>query len=248
MVDGFGADLTSTQQGEGENQPKRKRLEKLIPALISVAVASGITGEGEGGPSSRAKESQSDTFDEHTAMNKKKAMTKVQELNEMYKANNAGKATAFGVGMLISDLIVDSGTGRKRAKASQAAEFERHVSRNTRRKGKLRKSAFDSLNEMYKDHSPVPPRQGLQWDAVKHRWTSPDKIGKTVTETQGKKRIRGTGTGMHERSVGGHGKGSQRGVQAGRKFRGATDSGRQEPNKGTHPSRRFHVKIKGHKK
>ena len=48
---------------------------------------------------------------------------------------------------------------------------------------------------------PFPPRQGLVYDNVKHRWTRPDKAGKTVTEVSGKKRFRGTGTGQHQRAV-----------------------------------------------
>tara|TARA_X000001382_G_C3143705_1_gene170502 strand:+ start:265 stop:837 length:573 start_codon:yes stop_codon:yes gene_type:complete len=48
---------------------------------------------------------------------------------------------------------------------------------------------------------PFPPRQGLVYDNVKHRWTRPDKAGKTVTEVSGKKRFRGTGTGTHSRAV-----------------------------------------------
>ena len=102
----------------------------------------------------------------------------------------------------------------------------------------LNKFTEDNIN-LYKDHMSIPPRQGLIWDAMKHRWTRAEQVGKTVTDTQGKKRIRGTGTGMHERSVGGHGKGAARGMEAGRKFRGAADSGRKEPEKGTHPAYRF---------
>tara|TARA_R110002020_G_scaffold475704_1_gene711828 strand:- start:1223 stop:1750 length:528 start_codon:yes stop_codon:yes gene_type:complete len=51
------------------------------------------------------------------------------------------------------------------------------------------------------DHLPFPPRKGLVWDNSKHRWVRPDQAGKTVIETQGKKRIRGTGTGVHQRTV-----------------------------------------------
>ena len=51
------------------------------------------------------------------------------------------------------------------------------------------------------DHLPFPPRKGLVWDNSKHRWVRPDQTGKTVMETQGKKRIRGTGTGLHQRAV-----------------------------------------------
>ena len=99
----------------------------------------------------------------------------------------------------------------------------------------------------------VPPRQGLLWDAVKHRWTRPENVGRTVTEVQGSKRFRGVGTGVHERSVGGHGSGSVRGAQRGRKFRGTTDVGQARPHESTHTSRRGlkggkALKRQGHKK
>ena len=48
---------------------------------------------------------------------------------------------------------------------------------------------------------PFPPRQGLVYDNVKHRWTRPDKAGKTVTVVSCIKRFRGTGTGQHQRAV-----------------------------------------------
>ena len=65
---------------------------------------------------------------------------------------------------------------------------------------------------------------------MKHRWTRPENVGHTVTEVQGKKRIRGTGTGAHERSVGGHGSGKVRQVEAGRRFKGASDAGVIRPH------------------
>jgi hypothetical protein len=134
-----------------------------------------------------------------------------------------------------------------------ASEWERAISREDKRRlqeemlrrmhGKghkrTRKSDddlfLDSLVEMemlYKDHAPVPPRYGLMWDAVKHRWTRPEKVGRTVWEVQGKKRLRGAGTGAHERTrstkgAGGKGAGS---MEAGRRFRSVADAGRAEPH------------------
>lgn len=167
------------------------------------------------------------------------------ELNT-YLQKKAGlkEVAAFGAGMLISDIIVDQGTGRKRAREGQQAEFERHVNRAaSRRKGRnargIYKDFLYTIQDLVKDHAPVPPRQGQVWDAVKHRWTNPDHVGKTVEEVQGKKRIRGSGTGAHERSVGGHGKSIRRGETQGRKYRAATDAGRQEAHKGSHPANRF---------
>ena len=84
----------------------------------------------------------------------------------------------------------------------------------------------------YKDHAPVPPRYGLMWDAVKHRWTRPEKVGRTVWEVQGKKRLRGSGTGSHERSRSTKGSGGGKAggsMEAGRRFRSVADAGRAHP-------------------
>ena len=56
---------------------------------------------------------------------------------------------------------------------------------------------------LMKDHLPIPPRQGEVWDPVKHRWVKPENAGRTVAEVQGEhKRVRGSGTGQHQRAVG----------------------------------------------
>ena len=72
----------------------------------------------------------------------------------------------------------------------------------------------------------APPRQGLVWDPVKQRWTRPENVGHTVVEVQGKKRIRGTGAGVHEHSVGGHGAGKARLMESGRRYKAPADKGR----------------------
>jgi len=131
-----------------------------------------------------------------------------------------------------------------------AAEWERAISREDKRRlqedmirrlhGKSKRTrksedgvdVLEDLQMFYKDHAPVPPRYGLMWDAVKHRWTRPEKVGRTVWEVQGKKRLRGTGTGVHERSrtskgSGGKGQGS---MEAGRRFRSVADAGRTHPH------------------
>lgn len=100
--------------------------------------------------------------------------------------------------------------------------------------------AFEDLQMFYKDHAPIPPRYGLLWDAVKHRWTRPEKVGRTVWEVQGKKRFRGTGTGAHERGrktggSGGYGVGS---AEAGRRFRSTGDVGALHPHETKHPGQK----------
>ena len=143
--------------------------------------------------------------------------------------------------------------------AADRRKMERSMRSQMRKKGMdktLDKSSFDALKEYYtdssdeyikrsperndflvqKDHSILPPRQGLMWDAVKHRWTKPENVGHTVTEVQGKKRIRGVGTGAHERSVSGHGTGKTRGVEAGRRFKGQADVGALRPHESKRPA------------
>ena len=73
---------------------------------------------------------------------------------------------------------------------------------------KNRKAAYREMEKFWdknvtlmKDHLPFPPRKGLVWDNVKHRWVRPEMAGKTVIDVSGKKRIRGTGTGIHQRAV-----------------------------------------------
>jgi hypothetical protein len=92
--------------------------------------------------------------------------------------------------------------------------------------------------DVMKDHQPTPPREGLVWDAVKHRWARPEHVGETVVETQGKKRIRGSGTGAHQRGVSGtHPRGGPGKVYtAGRRFKSVHDKGVATVHHRTPPS------------
>ena len=53
----------------------------------------------------------------------------------------------------------------------------------------------------------APPFAGARFDPSSHRWVKPENMGNTYMARGGKKRVRGTGTGVHERSISGHGKG-----------------------------------------
>ena len=195
-----------------------------------------------------------------------------KDKNEPLQKISPGLARLMGAaaGWALSDSIVEAGGGSPRGQMSpaQQREWERLV-RNSMRRGRgLTKEHMDNLrghwndlSDTYvrrvpinnslnvrkevilsKDHLPIPPRQGLMFDPVKHRWTSPDKLGKTVTEVQGKKRIRGSGTGVHEHSlkagrIGGKGVGAS--AEAGRRFRGASDVGVQHPHETSNPSTRM---------
>jgi hypothetical protein len=100
----------------------------------------------------------------------------------------------------------------------------------------VKRSPVKNGVNVQKDRAASPPRVGEMWDAMKHRWVKPENVGHSVTETQGKKRIRGTGVGVHERSVAGHGKGKTRLVESGRRFKGTADAGTVRPH--TTPKRR----------
>ena len=89
----------------------------------------------------------------------------------------------------------------------------------------------------------VPPFAGARFDPTSRRWVKPENLGQTYQARGGKKRIRGTGTGVHERSVSGHGKGRIRGEGAGRKFKGETDVSAQRRKEGF-----THQKVKTSKK
>ena len=168
----------------------------------------------------------------------------------------AGWALSSDVGRVGQMTPEQTSEWERTLSAAERRNLERTLRSKMRRKSadtSLNKDAFESLQSRYedstdtyikrtplinmleKDHSTIPPRQGLQWDAVKHRWTRPENIGHTVIEVQGKKRIRGTGTGAHERTVGGHGSGKVRRVEFGRRFKGASDAGviRPHESKGT---------------
>ena len=146
--------------------------------------------------------------------------------------------------------------------AAQQREFERQIQRAMRKKGRaLRKESAmtkmqsffntkdstdtyvrktppkngvkaDVINEILKAPMSLPPFAGARFDPTSHRWVKPENVGQTYAARGGKKRVRGTGTGVHERSVSGHGKGRIRGEGAGRKFKGETDLAAQRRKEG----------------
>ena len=61
----------------------------------------------------------------------------------------------------------------------------------------------------------MPPFQGARFDPTSHRWTKPENFAQAYHARKGKKRVRGSGTGVHQRAVSGHGKGRIRGEGAG---------------------------------
>ena len=175
----------------------------------------------------------------------------------------------FGTGLAISDTFTEAPRGEMTP--SQQKEWERLIRMAMRKKKGLQKDAIDNLKSFYhdssdtytrrrpisnsldiskgakleKDHAPIPPRQGLVWDEQKSHWTRPENVGHTVSEVQGKKRVRGSGTGIHEhtRAAGGAGgKGSGMSAVAGRRYRSSADVGVIKPHEAKHPST-SHTKI-----
>jgi len=166
---------------------------------------------------------------------------------------------AAAAGWAMSDDIVRSGGGSPRGDMTpqQVRDWERTVRRTMRKKDvsldkstwkKLQKTYYDNSDLYFrrvpvqnavaisKDHAPIPPRQGLQWDELKKKWVSPDHLGRSASELQGKKRIRGSGTGVHEHALhvgGAGGKGVGSGV-AGRRFRSVGDAGVLKPHESKH--------------
>ena len=166
---------------------------------------------------------------------------------------------AAAAGWALSDDIVEAGGGSPRGNMTphQLREWERTVRRSMRKKDvSLDKASWDKLQKNYyddsdlyfrkvplqnavtisKDHAPVPPRQGLQWDELKKKWVATEHLGRSASELQGKKRVRGSGTGVHEHALhtgGAGGKGEGSGV-AGRRFRSVGDSGVQSPHESKH--------------
>ena len=93
-----------------------------------------------------------------------------------------------------------------------------------------------------------PPKAGQVWEPTAHRWVNPSNYAQTYSARGGRKRIRGSGTGVRERSVSGHGKGRIRYEGAGRRFKGETDLAAQRRKQGfTHTAfkRKKSTKAKG---
>ena len=113
---------------------------------------------------------------------------------------------------------------------AQQLEWERAVmNKDEDTEEEIFKALDNWYKEQYvltKDSIPIPPVMGEVFDPVKHRWTRPENVGRTVVEVQGRKRYRGTGAGLHEHSVAGHGSGKARLIERGKRFRAPTDTGR----------------------
>jgi len=162
------------------------------------------------------------------------------------KAFNPALASLLAVaaGYAASDAFISGAGGRtnKDITDGQLADFNRASRNQTRARQQTKRnraltskvknirlaykevSDQNDLTKVEKAHAPVPPIQGLVWDQGSQRWRKPENVGKTATEVQGKKRIRGSGLGQTARSVGGtaSGKGRTKGSAGGRRGRQAS--------------------------
>ena len=183
---------------------------------------------------------------------------KKEKIKKSSTLSSIASLLGYGAGWAMSDTFTEAPRGRMTP--SQQRDWERLVRSSMRRKKGLTKEAIDDLRTYYndqsdtyvrrkpidnalniiKDHAPIPPRQGLVWDEQKKHWTRPEHIGHSVVEVQGKKRVRGTGTGVHEHNLAvgrTGGKGSGMSAEAGRRFRSAADAGIANPHESKHPSK-----------
>ena len=162
--------------------------------------------------------------------------TKYEQLQMFYKKINPTAAGLIGAGLgwMLSDTLVE--TPRGNMTPQQQREWERLIERTMKRRGikKLIKDGIHSyeidITEVQKGDPrlQVPPKAGLVFDPAKHRWAKPESVGKTVTEVQGKKRYRASGTGAEaKRLEAGRigGKGGRASAIAGRKSKTELDVG-----------------------
>ena len=163
-------------------------------------------------------------------------------------------------GWWLGGTIQDITRGMGQPTPAQQREFERQIQQAMRKKGrKISKDAAmekmqtffqNDENDTYVRRTPVnnavladeeilqkdklsfPPFAGAKFDPTSHRWTKPENFAQTYSARGGKKRTRGTGTGVHERSISGHGKGRIREEGKGEKYKGETHLASQRRKEG----------------
>ena len=169
-------------------------------------------------------------------------------------------------GWWLGGTMQDIARGQGEPTPAQQREFERQIQQAMRQKGRkmTKESAMEKMQSFFqKDDSdtyvrktPVsnavqadedilqkivsfPPFAGARFDPTSHRWVQPKNYGQTHHARGGKKRIRASGTGAHERAVSGHGKGRIRGEGAGAKGKSETHLAASRRKEGfTHAKRK----------
>ena len=190
--------------------------------------------------------------------------------NKSVDIQKISPATAALAGWWLGGTVREDFGRMSQPTASQQREFERQIQQAMRKKGRqiTKESAMEKMQAFFqKDDSdtyvrktPVknavepqdeilekvlsfPPFAGARLDPTSHRWVKPENYGQTYNARGGKKRVRASGTGAHERSVSGHGKGRIRGEGAGAKGKGETHLASQRRKEGF-----THGKQQGKKK
>lgn len=118
-------------------------------------------------------------------------------------------AMAALAGWWLGGTIDEMNQQRGRLSPSQQNEFDRQVEQALRRQGRgFRNSvSLEKLQDLFKTKpispgSAAPPKAGLTWDPTSHRWVNPKtKAQGAIAARGGKKRTRGTGTGVGEKKV-----------------------------------------------
>ena len=206
-------------------------------AQETASVAGRIAGAGiTGGPKGAKRETKKIVSEEKakgripTPAWKPKPL-KIEKLNEI--KDNSQKsiqkidpAMAALAGWWLGGTVDELNQQRARLSPSQQNEFDRQIERALMRGRGFRKDiSLEKLQSLFKTKpiSPgtaAPPKAGLSWDPTSHRWVNPKtKIQGAISARKGKKRTRGTGTGVGEKKV----KVGTRMIGAGRRFKGETD-------------------------
>jgi len=213
------------QQDEGENMEKaniplnkiNSHLARLMAAAAGWALSDDVVRSGGGSPRGEVTAAAQREFDRAVEQQQRDAERRQRRDDETRSAAERRRyERSMRSAMRTKKSLDEYPQFNRMVKFYSEGSDEYH-----RRTPIMLKKSEEMI--IQKEHMPAPPRQGLVWDAVKHRWVRPENSGKTVTEVQGEKRIRGHGVGAHEKRVGGHGKGTIRQMGAGRRFRGMTD-------------------------
>jgi hypothetical protein len=216
---GFGKKVESGILGALGNaaQSVGKTTRDFVRAKAGAPTLRGDSGnpgeEMESGPTS----DQQETFQQQVGRSRGAGQTarERRQVNRAYAKSMSKKSfnpalaslLAVSAGFAASDAVVNASGARGARSITDDQLNLFNVMANRRRGKKIRK-----------EHSPLPPIQGLVWDEGAKRWRKPENVGKTASEVQGKKRIRGSALGQTAKTPGGTsaGKGRGRGYSQGR--------------------------------
>jgi len=241
-VDDDDSDFISDDLSKGAGKATKK-LQDPERALVDHYLGSVSKGTVNGKKFSYDDEGHQEAIDYATELmeNKEPVDFEWHEKKSIQKLSPAVGALA---GWWLGGTMQDIARGHGQPTPAQQREFERQIQQAMRQKGRkmTKESAMEKMqsffqkddNDTYVRKTPVsnavqaeeevlqkivsfPPFAGARFDPTSHRWVQPKNYGQTYAARGGKKRIRGTGTGVHERSVSGHGKGRIREEGAGAK-------------------------------